>query len=283
MEQLEINAGDGQALAVTVFPAAALNRLGRTVLIGAAAGVPQRFYRAYALFLANAGFDTVTFDFRGVGGSRIADVRNSAATFLDWGRLDFPAAVQLCRSRWPTQRIDIVGHSAGAWLLALNPLHAEVASLVAVASGGMYWRDVGSPDRYFLRALWTAGVPLVTRLWGYAPGWLGLKLDLGAAHARQWARWSLAPEGMFADEALRALAIAERFTGHITAVTIEDDRWARAAAVRAMYRRFTAARVDFVELTRADAGSTVGHFGFFRREFAERLWPRSLQWLDAGL
>jgi predicted alpha/beta hydrolase len=283
-----VRASDGQPIAVRWFDASKTARRGVTVVVAPGTAIPQRFYGSFAAYLAENGFDTITFDFRTVGESKVADLRTTDSTYVHWGTLDFPAVIDMCRERFSGQPIYVVGHSAGAWLLAIHPRHRAIAGLLAISSMSGYWGDIGRPDRYKQWLTWTALIPVVTRLWGYVPGSFGLGQDMPSSHMRQWARWCLDPQFMFADPEVRALDVSAEYRGRLGVVLVEDDNWARPRAVRAVYDRFVRAETSTLEVGRANtAGQAIGHFGFFRPKFRDSLWPVALEWLiqasrDAG-
>lgn len=275
-----VRAGDGQPIAARLFEASSGARRRVTVVIAPGTAIPQRFYREFASYLAENGFDTFTFDFRAVGESKVRDIRATDTTYIHWGTLDLPEVLRTSRARFPDQPIYVVGHSAGAWLLAINPLHREVSGLLAVSSMSGYWRDIGRPDRYKQWLTWVAVVPLVTRLWGYVPGGFGLGHDMPSSHLRQWARWCLDPEFMFGDPEVAPLDVTAEYRGRLGVVFVEDDNWARPRAVRAVYDRFVRAETDTLEVGPSrTSGRAIGHFGFFRSQFRESLWPIALDWL----
>lgn len=282
MEPVEVVvcAGDGQALAARLFEASGGARRGVTVVVAPGTAIPQRFYRSFAEYLAESGFDTVTFDFRAVGESVVADIRKTESTYVHWGTLDLPAVLDMCRDRFPDQPIYIVGHSAGGWLLSINPRHREVSGLLAISSMSGYWRDIGRPDRYKQLVTWVAIVPVVTKLWGYVPGRFGLGHDMPSSHLRQWARWCLDPKFMFGDPEIQSLDVTAEYGGRLGVVLVEDDNWARPRAVRAVYDRFVRAETDYIEVGPAmTSGQEIGHFGFFRSRFRDSLWPLAHAWL----
>ena len=65
--ELRIAARDGYQLAAT---RRAAGEPRATALIASATAVPRGFYGRFAAYLAERGFDTLTFDCRGIGGSR---------------------------------------------------------------------------------------------------------------------------------------------------------------------------------------------------------------------
>ncbi|HEX7929022.1 MAG TPA: alpha/beta hydrolase, partial [bacterium] len=89
-QDFTLPARDGFPLAATHFPAA-----GRSVLvIHSATGVPRAYYRAFAEYAADQGMAVVTYDYRGVGGSKPAGgPRQVQATMRSWAELDANAAM----------------------------------------------------------------------------------------------------------------------------------------------------------------------------------------------
>ena len=66
-EAVRIPARDGRSLAGKLFSAEAPQG---AVVVASAMGVPQRLYAGMAAHFAEAGLSTLTFDYRGIGGSR---------------------------------------------------------------------------------------------------------------------------------------------------------------------------------------------------------------------
>jgi predicted alpha/beta hydrolase len=277
-ETFEIKTSDGRALAATIYAARSDVAKGQTVLVSGATGVPQKFYSRFSLFLARAGYDVVTFDFRTIGLSHVADIRSDRTTFLEWGSIDIPSALEFCKLKWPRQKIKIVGHSGGAWLLAINSNWQDVTAVYSVAAGSLFWKRMTAPERYRLFALWKFVVPTLARVFGYVPGKFGLGADLTRSHAEQWARWCLDPNGAFGDPKFKALF--SNPTVPITAVSIYDDPWETVQAVKDYYDRFTQAKIKYVEMSKEDvSGRSIGHFGFFKSTNEVPLWNSVLTWL----
>ena len=84
--QVRVPAVDGYDLAATVIqPEYGADDW---VIVSGAMAVAARFYSRYATALAEAGFGAVTYDYRGIGGSRPASLRGFPATMTDWAVLD---------------------------------------------------------------------------------------------------------------------------------------------------------------------------------------------------
>ena len=74
------------------------------VIVNPATSVHSRYYSRFAMFLFTAGFDVVTYDYRGIGGSRPASLRGFQASWLDWGYLDFDAVLRYADLSFPASR-----------------------------------------------------------------------------------------------------------------------------------------------------------------------------------
>ena len=84
------------------------------VIINSGAGVPQTFYRAYAAWLADHGFCVLTYDYRGVGGSRGKSIKGLQASIEDWGSKDCATIIEYARKAYGDAKPGlVVGHFDG--------------------------------------------------------------------------------------------------------------------------------------------------------------------------
>lgn len=188
MEQLPVRfpALDGRVLAGTVTTGDVEPRA--AVLILSALGVPHRFYHRFAGHLADRGYATFSFDYRGVGASQDRPLRDDPAALLDWARLDIPAAIDAARARWPGLPLHAIGHSFGGQSFGLHDRAGTFERVVIVAAGSGDLTVYPLALRWRYHALLAAGAPAVA-LVGYAPAWMGIGEDLPAGVLRQWSRW----------------------------------------------------------------------------------------------
>src|SRR5215469_15660069 len=117
VQDTTIEAADGYPLAATWFVPAGLPR--GVALINSATAVPRRIYRAFATYLAERSFAVLTYDYRGIGGSRPASLRGFRARMRDWAALDVTAAVAHARRAHPSLPLVAVGHSFGGHAVGL--------------------------------------------------------------------------------------------------------------------------------------------------------------------
>lgn len=92
-----IPATDGYPLGATVWAASGVPR--GVVVVHPATGVPQRIYQAFAQFLADCGFHSITYDYRGIGASRPKSLRRFAARMRDWALLDAEGVMRWAKAR----------------------------------------------------------------------------------------------------------------------------------------------------------------------------------------
>lgn len=274
-EIVAIPTRDGRRLAGTHYAPAGGGR-GDAVLINSATGVKRGYYERYARFLAARGFDVLTYDYRGIGGSIQSSPRSEPGGMRVWGEQDVAAAIDFAAARFPGRRLHAVGHSAGGQLLGLADNNHKVASLLGVSAQSGYWRHWRGARRWQLFALWHGAMPLLARLLGYFPSRaIGFGEDLPGRVAREWARWCRHPD-YIVDAAGRPIRAGfDAFRGRIVAYAIADDWMAPEAAVRALMATYRNADVEVHMLSPQALGLRgIGHFGFFRERSAA-LWPAS--------
>ncbi|WP_024516135.1 alpha/beta fold hydrolase [Bradyrhizobium sp. Tv2a-2] len=286
-DDIIIPATDGYPLAATLFLPRTARR--NAVVISSATATPRRVYRGFAGYLAHSGFAVLTYDYRGIGGSRGLAVEGNRrpkslagfkASMADWAALDATAAVGWMRERYRDLPLSYVGHSFGGQALGLLPNNGEVSRALFVSAQAAYWKLMASPERYRVFALMSlVGVPL-TYLLGYAPGRSGIGEDLPKGVFLQWTRWVMSPRYLFDDATLAGLPNFPNFKGALRALTFTDDPWATLPAVELLCRGLSGAAAEIVPVNPAELGAKkIGHFGFFRPEHCDTLWRGAAEWL----
>jgi predicted alpha/beta hydrolase len=289
-DDITFPAKDGYSLGGTLFLPRGAKR--HAVLINSATAVPRQVYRSFAGYLARRGSAVLTYDYRGTGDSRqkslvgynqSKSLAGFQASMTDWAALDATAAVTWMRERYANLPLGYVGHSFGGQALGLLPNNTEISRALLVASQAGYWKLMTSPERYRVYALLNfVGVPL-TRLLGYAPGRMGLGLDLPKGVFLQWVRWVMSKRYMFDDPTLEALANFPNYRGALRALCISDDPWATRPAVDLLCSGFTSIAPEVDTITPNDIGvARIGHFGFFRSQHRDTLWRGAAEWLEEG-
>src|SRR5215216_1308093 len=268
-------AADRYPLGATLFLPRTAKRT-HAVLINSATAVPRKVYRGFAGYLARRGCAVLIYDYRGTGDSRQQSLTGYnqpkslvgfKASMSDWAAQDVTSAVAWMRERYKALPFAYVGHSFGGQALGLLPNNSEISRALFIAAQAGYWKLMASPERYRVYAIMNfVGTPL-TRLLGYAPGWIGLGEDLPKDAFLQWVDWVMSKRYLFDDPKLTAVENFPNYRGTMRALCLSDDPWATRPAVEMLCSGFTSIAPEIITITPAEAEvSNIGHFGFFRGE-----------------
>lgn len=257
---------------------------GVCMVIAPALGVPQRFYRDLARFLADAGITIVSLDYRGVGDSSPQSAKAQQLTFADWGRFDIDAALSFARQRFTPDTMLLLGHSCGGQLFGLAPQSETLDGVVFVASGLAHWRLWAQPARTAMFLVWGTVVPLLSlgrknfpaRRLGFS------SVDLPSGVTRQWAKWAMHPDYLFAPRFGLDTSRYAAISVPALAWSFSDDRYAPREAVDALLDHFPALRTERRHVAAAQMREgRIGHFGFFKPVMRDQLWPDLLGWINS--
>lgn len=282
-QAFKLTTSDGYILSATHYPANGTVRA--RIIVAGATGVPQRFYRRFALFTAAHGYDTFTLDYRGIGDSRPASLRGFRMDYRDWGRLDLAAVVDhVAKQSGRSAPVFMVGHSYGGHAFGLLPQPERVAALYTFATGAGWHGWMPPLERLRVLAMWRLIGPLLTRWKGYLP-WslLGMGEDLPLDVYRQWRAWCQYPRYFFDDPefAEEATASFGRVRTPIIAANALDDHWAPPASRDAFMAGYRNAGWRGLDIDPTTTGlGPIGHMGYFRPQ-AEPLWRGVLDWFES--
>lgn len=273
-----LSARDGYPLAAKHWSPSTTARA--QLLVLGATGVPQGFYRAFAEHAAAQGCEVLTFDYRGIGGSRPATLRGFPATYDDWARLDTSAALDAARE--PDKPLWVMGHSFGGHAMGLMQDGGRASAMYTFGSGAGWAGWMPPAERRRVWLLWNLIGPPVVGLLGYLPmKRLGLGgEDLPAGVYRQWRHWCSFPRYFFDDPFANANGRLNGFDQArypLAAANALDDLWALPASRDALFRGYTATKFEGIDIDPREHGP-IGHMGYFRRG-RERLWDAALDWL----
>lgn len=278
VRDLSFSATDGVSLTGTLTEG---KGSGPLVLISSATAVPRGYYQSFAEALVGEhDFRAVlTYDYRGTGGSRSRSTNGRKISMRDWGQKDFPGALDALRAISPSSRVVGVGQSYGGQALGLNERHGEFSRYVMVSTMSGYWRGTDEPWKVLL-SMNLLGMPY-GMLTGTTPHWLGLGMDLPGGVFRDWTRWCRNPEYFFTDPTLNAAQTYSEVKVPILSIGATDDKWGTPRAQAALLKYYCNAPIEHMRVSPAEAGSPIGHIGFFRSRFRETLWPKAIEWLKA--
>jgi predicted alpha/beta hydrolase len=255
----------------------------RRLPVRPATSVRCRHYSRFADYLFANGFDVITYDYRGIGESRPASLKDLNASWSDWGALDFEAMLKRAQREFPGQPIDVVGHSFGGCAAGLGASGHLIRRLVTVGAQFAYWRDYAPAHRWRMFGKWHVVMPLLTRIFGYFPGKrLGWLEDTPAGVVRDWStptpRYEKRPSGQ--DIHVKNFAAV---TARTLAISISDDPYGTVPAIERLLGYFSNSTNTHLRIAPEDIGEEeVGHFAFFRSPYQATLWPIALSWLQSG-
>lgn len=272
-QQLPVDGG-AQQLAVRRYEPAGAPRA--SIVIGGAMGVRQSFYEPFAQWLAEQqGLRVWTFDYRGSGDSLgDASLRGFKADLFDWAR-DYEAVIDAAKTALPDEPLYLLGHSLGAQLPGFLQRPEQVDGLVSIAAGSGYWRENAPKLKRGILYFWFVLVPLVTRLFGYFPGRKLKKVgDLPRGVILQWRRWCLNPRYSVGAEGKLASQSYNRVRFPVLALSMTDDELMTLAGTQSLVSFYAGAPSAVERIAPADVQARrIGHFGFFREQFSQSLWP----------
>ena len=273
-------AQDGRQLAASW--AEPPQRARAVAVISSAAGVPRGYYRALASWLAARGYAVLSYDYRGIGGSRRGALRDDPATMRDWEVLDMSAALAAAEARRTAAGLPLllVGHSFGGNCIAFADGVERADALLMVGSQLGEPRHYPGVHRAVAHGFFRAWLPAVVGLNGHAPGWaLGPGAEpLPAGVARQWARWGLTRGWAYADPQMAPHRAASAVLAPVHLWGLSDDlSYAPPRAIDALAALYRNAVTERHTLGPHQVGvRRLGHFGAFRREPGARVWRRLL-------
>lgn len=282
MKNITIPATDAYPLAASLFEPVS-TPIPTVVCINSAGGVKRDFYKKFASFLTEAGFLCLTWDVRGIGGSRPVRMRGFEASFEDWAAKDYQGVLQWLRHQYPKRPIAVVGHSIGGAYPGMILDHEGIVGLLTVGTQGAYYKDWHPAIKRKLYFQWHIMMPLLTKLVGYFPGRrLGMLEDIPAGVVRDWharRKYPTIQEHHAAEgkpSGYHLLKMKMRVIG------IADDPIGTPQSIKRFLTMFDNPQLEYLHIAPKDIGADkIGHFDFFRSRFKDSLWQDCLQWLKS--
>lgn len=245
------------------------------IVLHGATGVPHRYYRHFAGWLAEQGYACLTYDYRDFGTSANGHLRRSKATMAEWGIKDQSAAQRLVEELAPDAPLWVIGHSLGGLMVPFQERASRISRLITIASGPVHLRDHPWPYRAVATAFWYGPGPLATRTMGYLPAKaLRMGPDLPAGVYWQWRRWCTS-NGFYLGDVGRGLPVPDwkAFSGDMKVVAIEGDDLVPPVAVWRGMQNYPQALKRQLTVRPSDYGlGKVGHIGVFAYQNAA-IWP----------
>ncbi len=252
------------------------------VIIPSAMGVAQKFYTQFAQWLARQGYHVTTFDYRGIGFSAPRSLRGYPMNIFNWARQDCATVIDMVKSAVPNVPLHWIGHSLGGQLIGLIPNRDRIDRVITVATGTGYWLENTWRTKSVVWWLWFIAVPLSLRTAGYFPGKRLRKVgDLPLGVMQQWRRWCLNREYVVGAEGEEVRADYASVRTPMLSLSFTDDEMMSAKGIKSLHGLYANAPVEYRRIAPREVGAhRIGHFGFFRPQFEQTLWPLVPQWLS---
>ena len=272
MNELFLKTSDQISLSVKVFEPR--NSTGKLLLLNAATGVKQQVYFSFANYFAENGFTVITYDYRGIGESKPAQMKDFPASMRIWGTEDFKTITSFIKSNFPTHRKFCLGHSVGALILGMNEDSKMFEKFIFVATQDAYIGNLNL--KVALTALLGFGIalPIMTSLFGYFPAHrFGLGESLPKAVAYDWQTLILNKKS--------TRRLYEKINGdhsknlnqNVMILHAEDDHWITMNGMESLMNTvYPNLRKTYREIKISESPKReIGHINFFR-SFNRDLW-----------
>ena len=266
----KVPALDGFQLAATIFAG-----IPEWVIINSAMGVERSFYTPLAEFFYKQGFSVITYDYRGIGGSRPETFRGFDGRMRDWGMKDMTGILNFVWSR-AARRIYMVGHGAGGFLPGLMN-SPKLDAMAAISAYSSYWGDQPGDYKYLAGFNIYCNIPITSRLLGFVP-WKaadGKICKLPRGVAEDWGTWCRHPDFIRGDRSVPSSRY-DGFKAPVLAHSVSDDPLATLDSVDAVMSYFPRLQRRHLDPHRFDL-QRLGPAGYFKPESAT-LWPELLAW-----
>lgn len=271
-EQIEIITTDETKIISRIF--LPNNEILGTAMIAPAMGVSQDYYTLFANWLAEQGYLTITFDYRGIGLSRKGSLRGFQASIMDWIKFDCAAIIETITALIPDKPLHWIGHSLGGQILPFVPNHEKVSNIIHIAAGSGYWRYNSPPLNKRAWWLWNIVVPITVFMFDYFPGKrLGIVGDLPKGVIEQWRRWCLNHEYCVGVEGERARELFASIDIPMLSLSFTDDEFMSEKSIESLNSFFINSPKTIKRIHPNDIGiNRIGHFGFFKSQYKDLLW-----------
>ena len=285
-----IVASDGYAVECSLYEPFDRRAPRAVVVVNSGAGIPRTLYESFASWLADCGMTTITYDYRGIGGSRGRSIRRLEASIRDWGSKDCAAVLDWMRRRFPDAVIHVVAHSIGGVVTGFVSNPPQIGRMVLVSPHIGYWGDYARDARRRMFVLWHVLMPAVTRMAGYFPGRkFGLPEDLPFDVALEWGRRRLRPARLARPRAASGKEagsppndLSPRVEASVLTIRPSDDPFATEPAMHRVEEFLAGCSFSDFPIEAAAGERPLGHLGFFSKASREGPWRVARGWLASG-
>jgi predicted alpha/beta hydrolase len=248
------------------------------ILVGCAMGITQKYYRNLAEFLAENGYEVLTFDFRGTGSSAPAKLKNYNVDLMDWAN-DLGSALEYLRTRNQGLKLTFIGHSISSQLVGFVSQNKYIDKMIFLASSTGYWKE-GKSDRWKNLFLLSVVMPFSIFVWGFTNAkFFGQGENYPKGVSLQWRRWCFNPRYLEIDQN-ESNNYFSQYTNPLLSLYFADDTIANEVTAQRLISLYPDAKKLLIKISPQDfKAKKIGHSGFLSRKFRDSLWPEILKLL----
>lgn len=252
----------------------------KTVIVAPAVGISQGYYKHIANYLSEAGYNVITFDYRGISkSSKVHNPKN--CTILNWGKFDLEAVISHT-SREDNHDIYLIGHSIAGQVFPFAESNHNVKAAYFVASQNLSITNWSGGSKLLVNVFWDLIIPTFTMFKNPLPAFAyGGTQSLPYGVAADWRRWGKHKDGANGaepdgHEKYSNIRTPTKFVGFT-----DDLMFAPVAAVRKLHEVYGAERKEcqIIDPSRTEL-KEVGHFNFFKKE-KKPLWEDVVNWFES--
>ncbi len=279
---IQIPAADGYKLSSVLYTDNDPKNKKKVLIINSATAVDKKLYHHYAIFMAQNGYQVITYDYRGIASSRPKKLRGFEASFTDWGQKDFSGVIDFAKKEFPDHKIVTLGHSIGGTIIGMTERNKEICGIINIGAQTAYYKDWSKDQKTKIYFLWHIVFPLITKLYGYFPGKsLRMLEDIPKGVIDQWHNRRNQTNMKTQMEANGMHFFYNDCKAKLLTLGIEDDPIGTEKAINRIHNLFEKSDKS-LEIIRLSSVPTtkIGHFGFFSRKCKNPLWVKTLDWFD---
>lgn len=286
IEELKIKCKDNYLLGARLFLPGDSPRA--IIQLNSATATPQRYYQRFAEYLVKeGGFAVLTFDYRGIGLSKPASgLKNFNLAYIEWATKDIADVSDYLFARFASIPLLHYGHSVGGQMIGLVPNINQSRGVVAVSSAAGSTKHMSLRQKLKSQVFFELVRPISHFFYGFSKlKNLGLMEDLPRDLVNSWRDWCSVSD-YYLDQKyygeIRAIDGYKSLTIPVEILIPTDDEIATQANVQNFWKHaFSTKGINITYLSPTDfETSSIGHFGFFRREFESTLWALALKKLN---
>jgi predicted alpha/beta hydrolase len=284
-EAIEVHTVDGLALRATVRePKRGARMRGTAVLAHAMFARRSEWEKGLAPFLAERGWRTIAFDFRGHGESGTPASKGGSWTYADLVARDLPAVIDGARARARRRPVILVGHSLGGHVaLASHATGAAPVDGVALLASNVWLRALEpSPGRWAVKYAVARAMEAVCQRRGFFPA---RTIRLGSddeAAAYAGALWRAVSQGYWGSDDGAAdywdLLRGVRIPLFALASTGDSLNCNPECAARFALRAAGKVTIDVIRSSDA-GGAAPGHMEIVTTAASRSAWARLEAWM----